>query len=399
MPAADVVLDPAGSPTIPLEIIATVDRIAAATEACLSRAGIPSVRSVDGTGLSTVLPSRATSEATAAYNRCTIAASRTSVAPAASLYLGDGTGLLDLVGPGWLRILGVILIVVATAFPVALLLGRRLTRPLEQLTATARRLEGGDLTARVQHGGTDEVATLAHAVNGLAASLERNEHTRRRMVSDIAHELRNPLVTLQGTIEAVQDGVYPATPETVGSLLDETEQLRRIVDDLADLALADAGALRLQLEPVDLVAIARAVTEAQLAAAAVAGVSVRVDAPDAVLASADATRTRQVLVNLVGNALRHTPPGGAITIAVRAAGPAAEITVTDTGEGIDEDDLTHIFDRFFRADASRSRATGGSGLGLTIASELVAAQHGTITAASRRGEGSCFTVALPSRAV
>lgn len=210
---------------------------------------------------------------------------------------------------------------------------------------------------------------------------------------------RNPLVTLQGTIEAVQDGVYPATPETVGSLLDETEQLRRIVDDLADLALADAGALRLQLEPVDLVAIARAVTEAQLAAAAVAGVSVRVDAPDAVLASADATRTRQVLVNLVGNALRHTPPGGAITIAVRAAGPAAEITVTDTGEGIDEDDLTHIFDRFFRADASRSRATGGSGLGLTIASELVAAQHGTITAASRRGEGSCFTVALPSRAV
>ncbi len=389
-PAAPAVADPA--------VQALAERTAAGVETCLRRAGVASVRTVDADGRPRVAPAAGADapSVSATYLDCVVEASRAAIAPPASLYLGDGAGLLDLVGPGWLRLLVLAGGVLLAVLPAAILLGRRLTRPLERVRRTAERLAAGDSSARVGIAGEDEVGTVARALDGLAASLERAERARAAMVRDVAHELRNPLVTLGGTIEAVRDGVYPADAETIGALLEETEQLHRLVDDLDDLARVDAGALRLVPEPTDMAALARGVAEAHRALADAAGVAIAVPAPGAPEALVDPARTRQIVANLVGNAIRHTPPGGAVRIDVATRGDAVEVAVVDTGYGIDAADLPLVFDRFWRADPARARATGGSGLGLAIARELAEVQGGGIGVASTPGHGSSFTVRLPA---
>jgi two-component system, OmpR family, sensor histidine kinase BaeS len=228
---------------------------------------------------------------------------------------------------------------------------------------------------------------LAHAFNTMAESLQTNERVRRQMVSDIAHELRNPLVTLNGTLEAIEDGVYEPNPDVINSMAEETAHLSRLVRDLQDLANADAGGLSIRLDDGDLADVATAVVDAYQPVAMTKQIELTAQV-EPVPARFDAARIRQVLDNLVSNALRHTAAGGAVTVTVNAA----ELSVRDTGEGIAADDVPHVFDRFWRADPSRTRATGGSGLGLAIAKELVDAHDAELSVQSEAGKGTTFTI-------
>jgi two-component system sensor histidine kinase BaeS len=316
----------------------------------------------------------------------------------ALLYLGTaGTaGRFDaLWGPNRGRTAATAAAILAVAAAVTVLAGRRLVRPIGALTRAARRMEAGEHGARVPVPGRDEVGRLAHAFNAMAESLEVGARQRRAMVSDVAHELRAPLANIQGYLEAAQDGVVPVDDALLSSLLDESITLRRLVDDLQDLALADAGRLTLHRRPVDAAGLVEAVVVAQRGAASAAQVHLEADVRGPVPVRSDPDRLRQVLVNLLSNALRYTPPGGRVTVTAKVADGAAVLAVRDAGIGIPPEHLPHVFDRFYRCDPSRSRATGGSGLGLAIVRQIVAAHEGTVTAASEPGRGSTFTVRLP----
>jgi two-component system sensor histidine kinase BaeS len=321
------------------------------------------------------------------------------VADPALLYLGKGADRYQASwDPSEPRTVGTVLAVLLATVAVTLLAGRRLARPIHALTTAVQRMEAGDRTARVPMKGRrqDEVGRLAHAFNAMAVSMEENERQRQAMVSDIAHELRNPLTNVRGYLEGAQDGLVPLDDALIASLLEESTLLGRLVDDLQDLALADAGRLHLHPEPLDAAELVEQVAAAHRPAAAVAGVTIAAEVGGPVRIQGDPGRLRQALGNIVGNALRYTPSGGAVTLAA-AAGPdgSATITVADTGAGITAEHLPHIFERFYRADASRSRETGGSGLGLAITKHLVEAHGGTIEARSTEGAGATFTIRLP----
>ncbi|MGH8922267.1 MAG: sensor histidine kinase, partial [Actinomycetes bacterium] len=234
-----------------------------------------------------------------------------------------------------------------------------------------------------------EIAELAGAFNEMAEHAARTEGQRRELISDVSHELRTPLGTIRGWLIAAQDGLADLDDELVTSLLQETLFLQHLVDDLRDLALAEAGTLR--LERVELNG-----TELLRHVAAAHGGRVAVDVPDDLLVEADPVRLRQIVGNLLANAVRHTPPDGRIGLAGRRAGRDVLITVTDTGAGIAPEDVAHVFDRFWRADKSRTRRTGGSGLGLAIVRKLAEAQGGDVTVTSALGEGSTFTLRMPA---
>ena len=287
---------------------------------------------------------------------------------------------------------GVALAVIAGA----LLLSRAVLRPVRAMTGAAKGLGEGDLGRRVPVSGRDEIAQLGGAFNRMADSIQAGEERQRRLTGDIAHELRTPLANLRGYLEALRDGVVEPTPELLDSLHREALLQQRIVDDLQDLALAEAGALTYHPTEVDLRELLEAGRRAHHAAAETVGVALRVEAPTSgVRVTADADRLRQVVGNLVGNALRATPSGGSVTLAVVGRGELAVVEVRDTGVGIAAEDLPHLFDRFWRADASRGRATGGSGLGLSIARQIVTDHRGTIGVRSEVGTGTTFTIALP----
>jgi signal transduction histidine kinase len=276
-------------------------------------------------------------------------------------------------------------------------LSRRILGPVESLTAAARRMERGDLAARVpESGARDEIGALALAFNAMASRIERTERLRRDLVSDVAHELRTPLTHLRCQLEAIQDGLATAGTESVVALHEDVLALQRLVDDLQELALADAGQLRLDLEAVlPRAALERAAAAAE-AAAMRAGVTVTVRVEgEPPAARADARRLAQALGNLVANAIAHTPSGGRVELAAAERDGAIEIAVSDTGAGIAPEQLPHVFERFWRADPSRDRATGGAGLGLAIVQQLVRAMGGEARAASEPGRGSSFSFTLP----
>jgi signal transduction histidine kinase len=287
------------------------------------------------------------------------------------------------------------LLVVVVAVGAAFFLSRQLVGPLRQLSAAAEAMAGGNLAQRVQIRTGDEVGELGRAFNGMANDLQAAEMQRQQMTADIAHELRNPLSVIRGNLEAMLDGIYAPDAEHLGPIHEETLLLQRLVEDLRLLSLADAGQLQLIQTEVDVCDLLVAVAESARAVADEEGVSLRVDVPaEPIVVLADADRLRQIVSNLVGNALRYTPAGGSTSLLARRSGDRVLIAVSDSGQGIAVEDLPHVFDRFYRADAARSRASGGSGLGLAIARALVEAHGGTISVESELGRGTTFTVVL-----
>ena len=275
-------------------------------------------------------------------------------------------------------------------------LSRRILRPVETLTAAARQMEKGDLSQRVEVQSDDEIGELARAFNAMADGLARLEELRRNMVTDVAHDLRTPLSNIRGYLEALQDGVVEPKREVVDSLYEEAMLLNRLVDDLQELSLAEAGQLRLERRPVAPADLVNKATEAARALAAAKSIALQVDLPEGLpLVDVDSQRIGQVLGNLLSNALTHTPSGGKVVIAARARQSDVELRVSDTGEGISPEHLPYVFERFYRADKSRSRVTGGAGLGLAIAKQLVEAHGGWIKVESEVGRGTQFIFTLP----
>jgi signal transduction histidine kinase len=279
---------------------------------------------------------------------------------------------------------------------LGLLVSRTLTRPLNRLVAAARAIAAKDLTHRVVPGGTVEVANVAHAFNDMASSLQKSEELRRNLVADVAHELRTPLSVMQGSLTAQLDGVFPLDLAETAKLYDETRLLSRLVDDLRELAQAEAGQLQLNIGTIDLKDVITATASAFNGAASEKQVNLIVEiANDLPQVKADSERVTQVLRVLLTNALRHTAADGRVAIAAVAASDRVEVSVQDTGEGIAPADLPYVFDRFWRGDKARARETGGSGLGLAIAKQLIEAQGGSIGVESQAGKGSRFWFMLP----
>ncbi len=287
---------------------------------------------------------------------------------------------------------------VVLSLVLGVLLSRLLTAPLARLTGAAQAIAGGDLSQRVAVRSGDEIGELGKAFNEMAESLDRAEDLRKNLIADISHELRTPLTVVQGDLQAILDGVYPLEMAQVSSLFEETRLLTRLVDDLHDLALADAGQLRIERLPVDVAELARAAVSQFAPLAEAAAIRLSFEAHGSAPVDGDADRISQVLRNLLSNALRHTPAGGQVTVRVRATGSQVRVQIADTGSGISPEDLPHVFDRFYRGDRSRSRQGGGAGLGLAIARQLVAAHGGQISVDSEAGVGTAFTVELPQLA-
>jgi signal transduction histidine kinase len=269
-----------------------------------------------------------------------------------------------------------------------------LLRPVRELTEASRGLARGDLSRRVPVRSQDEVGELSTAFNQMAENLQRAEKLRRDMTADIAHELRNPLAVLQANVEALADGVYPPNAENFAPVLDQARLLSRLVEDLRTLALADAGQLPLDRLPTDLLPLARRVVDGYGQQADQAGVTLRMEGGP-VVALVDPLRIEQVVGNLLSNAVRHTGRGRQVIVRVARQGDRAIIAVADEGEGISPDALPRVFDRFYRADPSRTRAEGGTGLGLAIARRLVELQAGEIAVANRPPGGAEFTISFP----
>lgn len=292
---------------------------------------------------------------------------------------------------------------------VALLLGfflfYQITAPLNALTTAARKIAAGDFAARVAQPRDDELGQVSRAFNAMAEALAQSETARRNMIADIAHELRNPLGVLQGQLEAMLDGVFPTTNEQLASLYDETLLLARLIGDLRDLALADAGQLQITRQPTDLRALMEKIVSAFALQASEKNIALTTQcADDLPRVNADAQRIEQVLRNLIGNALRYTPEGGTISVQCVVDSASSEVSrqkssvivrVSDTGSGIPREDLPHVFERFWRGDKSRARTGGGAGLGLAIAKQLIAAHGGTIGVESEAGRGATFWFTLP----
>ena len=284
------------------------------------------------------------------------------------------------------------------AFALAIVLVRQITHPLTALRDASRRIAQGDLTARVPVQGEDELGQLGGAFNRMASALETQETLRRNLMADVAHELRTPLTAIQGTVEALQDGIFPFTLDSLDPIHAETLLLGRLVEDLRTLAQAEAGHLSLNVTDVDAEELVERIVTGQLPAVQQAAIRLEWDVDFGARLRGDAQRLGQVLSNLLSNALRHTPAGGRIEVTVRFQEGGLLLSVLDSGPGIAAADLPHIFDRFYRGDRSRSRETGGSGLGLAIARQLVEAHRGRIWAESpppARERGSVFYVWLP----
>jgi signal transduction histidine kinase len=293
-------------------------------------------------------------------------------------------------GTGLAALIGVVL---------ALLLARRMVRPVVDLTSAARVIARGGTPAPVPVRGEDEIAELARAFNKMTERLATDEEQRRRLFAGIAHELRTPLSVIQGTLEGVLDRVLDATPERIAMLHSQTLLLARLITDLRDLSLAQAGQLQLNLQAIDAGPVVRETLEALAPLAEERGVALRSDVARRLpRIDADPDRLRQIVQNLVENAVHYTPAGGEVRVTMRGdASDGVRLAVADTGAGVAEADLPHIFRHFYRADQSRARSSGGTGLGLAIVKSLVEAHRGRVAVESAVGKGSTFTVTFPRR--
>jgi two-component system sensor histidine kinase BaeS len=320
------------------------------------------------------------------------------VAPPALLFVTDAERgpvkpSISLTRTNVLRVAAGTALVLAVAVAITVLVGLRLVRPLRRLTESARLPV--EEQQRVPVGTHDEIGYLAIALNDLFDRRENLEAQRAAMVSDVAHELRTPLTNIRSWIEAAQDGMTPTDPQLLELLHDETVLLQHVVDDLRDLAAADAGTLRLYPEFRYVNDVLVQVLEAHRGIAETHSVELCTDFTTDLQMSIDPVRLRQLVGNLVSNAIRHTDAGGQVVVRTAIMDEDLAIDITDTGTGIDTDHLDKVFDRFWRPDTSRSRTTGGSGLGLAIVRQLAQAHDGDVAVTSTLGAGSTFTVRLP----
>jgi two-component system, OmpR family, sensor histidine kinase BaeS len=304
--------------------------------------------------------------------------------------LGTSVGLIEsshvlrLVATGGV-VLGVLLIVA-----LARLL-RSLATPVDALVEAAGHIEEGDYSARVDARGPRDLRTLARAFNAMSARLEETDRQRRAYLADVTHELRTPLAVIQGHLEAVLDGVYPADQEHLEPIIEQARTLDGLIEDLRTLTLVETGSLTLRREPLDLAVLINDTVAALRPGASRRAVEIRTEAPtDLPALEADPVRIRSVLANLLTNAIRHTPEGGVVTVRAAVDGPVLRVSVHDTGEGFPADLLPHIFERFVKGPGSE-----GSGLGLAIARDLIAAHGGTIEARNDPGGGAVIDFGLP----
>lgn len=283
------------------------------------------------------------------------------------------------------RVIVVSLVVaIALSVTLAVLIGRRLAHPVREASDAARRIALGDFTTRLPREGPAEMRDLADSIDRMATTLEEQRAIRDRFIRDAAHELRTPLANLQGYLEAMRDGVLPADHAQFDSLLEETDRLVRLSRSLDALASGDAGR-PVRRTPGDLAAQVRAAVDLAEPALRARRIAVTVDNPERIPMDLDADALAQVLANLLSNAARYAPVGGAVGVEVDHDGPAPRVTVSNTGPGIPAADLPHVFERFYRVDQSRSAASGGVGIGLAIVEQLVRAWDGEVGVTSREG--------------
>jgi len=291
-----------------------------------------------------------------------------------------------------------LLIVVTVAILAGIILSRLLLAPLNDLATGAAAIARRELATRVPVRGSTETRAVARSFNHMASELEQAEGLRQQLLADVAHELRNPLHVLRGNLQAIFDGVYPLNQAEVSRLLEQTDHLTRLVNDLHELALAEARQLPLDRRPTDLGALVKESASGFAPLATAEGIALRVEllgAPPMV--DVDADRIRQTVQNLLANALRHTSRGGNVLVTVGRRDGAAEVVVRDSGAGIAPEHLPQVFDRFFRGDDARDREHGGAGLGLAIVKAIVENHGGAVGVSSGgRGRGSTFTVTLPT---
>jgi two-component system sensor histidine kinase BaeS len=320
----------------------------------------------------------------------------TSSAVPLQLHLGSRTkvDLAEFSRPAIIGAAGLVIVALLGSFLIA----GQVSRPVRRLTGASQMLAAGLSDVRVRVGGRSELARLSASFNTMAEAVQQSEERQRRLIADVAHEMRTPLSNLRGYLEALSDGVVEPSRELFVSLHEEAMLQGRILDDLQVLALAEAGDLGYTKNPIDLSELASTSATAHRAVAAEAGVALTLDASPGVWVEADQDRLRQVLGNLLTNAIRYTDRDGQVLVRVRAEHGEAVLTVQDTGVGIAAGDLPHVFDRFWRADPARQRATGGTGLGLTIAHRIVTDHNGRIEVTSRPHLGTTFTVRLPGAA-
>jgi len=287
---------------------------------------------------------------------------------------------------------------ILVAIALSLFFSRSVIAPVKAMSHATQRIADGRYDERVQVNGADELSQLAMRFNQMAEKLNQIESMRRRLIGDVSHELRTPLTAIKGSMEGLMDGILPATDETFQQVHAEADRLHRLVDDLQELSRVEDRAYQLDFRPVDVSSLAKTVTKRLAPHAESKRITLDLElAPDLPYILADEDRATQVLTNLTGNALQYTPEGGRITISAKRIDNEVQIAVRDTGIGIPPKHLTHIFDRFYRVDKSRSRQSGGgSGIGLTIARALIEAHGGRIWVESAgEGQGSTFTFTLP----
>ena len=276
-------------------------------------------------------------------------------------------------------------------------IGRRVSAPITELARAAHRIGQGDLEVHVPVRGSREIVELASTFNKMAADLRRAETLRRNLMADVSHELRTPLAVLEANLRAALDHVATLDETEVANLYGQTRHLSRLVNDLRELALAESHQLPLEQQPTDLSALLAETLQILEPMAEEKGIQLIDRARGPHLALVDPVRTRQVLFNLLSNALRHTPPGGEVAVSIASGAGEVRLEVQDSGEGLSPDQLASVFDRFYRADRSRSRETGGAGLGLAIVKAIAEAHGGRVEARSAgKGQGSTFSVTLPA---
>ncbi len=287
------------------------------------------------------------------------------------------------------------LVAIAVASLSGLLYSKRLVRPITDITATVQAMRSGDRDARTGFVGDDEISVLGQTFDEMADAIEADRELERRLTADVAHELRTPLQAIQATVEAMQDGVLPADEERLGIVRDETVRLGRLADAILELTRLERGSLPFEMRMIDLAGPVRSAVDALHALVEAKDIVLEARIDDDVMVVGDPDRLQQAVGNLLGNAARYTPSGGAVRVVAGVADGCALIEVADTGVGIAEEDLPHVFNRFWRADHARATSTGGLGIGLAVTKEIVERHHGDVAVERRDGGGTLFRIRLP----